>query len=139
MGSSLTEQIKVVLQRSGLVSILLVVLFVSNDDRRLIWPLQSTFVSIVTALLILFQCEEQAITKSSFAAFASNHAYSIYLLHGIPLDFQSYIPGSDLSFMKYSRSWELVFMAVFGSILLRQLVESPFIRVGKELSQKFKG
>ncbi len=139
VSSSLTEQTKVVLQRSGLVAILLVVLFVSNDDRRLIWPLESTFVSIITALLIMFQYEEQANTNYSFAAFASNHAYSIYLLHGIPLDFQSYIPGSDLSFMKYSRQWELVLMALFGSILLRQFVERPFIRVGKELSQRFKG
>ena len=109
----------------------------------LYWPLESSFVSFITSIIIFV-----ALSSSYSAQFflydfkffsifkvISIYAYVIYLCHGIALDFNVLFHFSFIS--PFLLQLILLSLSVFLAVFMHVCIEKPGIQFGRMLSNRF--
>lgn len=135
---SLSMRTKSILRSLMIILIGLVAVLVSNEDRVRVWPIQSTIVCLLSGILIWMSQDEVADPDLPLITYFANLAYLIYLFHGIPLDFQSWIPDTGISFLKYSKSWLMILISIVAAVFVHHFIEDPFNRFGKKIGKKMR-
>jgi peptidoglycan/LPS O-acetylase OafA/YrhL len=117
-------------------SLMFIVLFISNDDRQLVWPLIATVSGLITCVWILAFLRSGPEINFPIVAWFGRISYSVYLVHAIPLDYMRSLPWPAAKFLTYSRPITFLVAAILVAVLLHYLVEKPAIRAGKFLTRR---
>jgi peptidoglycan/LPS O-acetylase OafA/YrhL len=117
-------------------SLMFIVLFISNDDRQLVWPVIATVSGLITCVWILVFLRSSAEVNFPIVAWFGRISYSVYLVHAIPLDYMRSLPWPAAKFLTYSRPITFLVAAILVAVLLHYFVEKPAIRAGKFLTRR---
>jgi peptidoglycan/LPS O-acetylase OafA/YrhL len=121
---------------AAFLGLLAIALFVASDNSAFVWPLEATVASAITACWILAWVNSDAaeIAYSPFI-YIGRISFSIYLLHGIPLDGIDVVPWPAAGFLMYSKRWMIIVMIIVASSAMYWLLEKPSIRLGRGLAK----
>ncbi len=117
------------------LALLAIVLFMSSDDTTLIWPLECTLASAITAFWIWSWRRSTQDYQNSPVIFIGRISYSIYLIHTIPLDYVTQIPWPNVQFLADSKRWGIMVCAILAATVMHYLVEKPAMRLGRYLAK----
>lgn len=121
--------------RSCFISLVLIALFVANDDRSITWPLESYAAAAITAFWVFTWTRSNGgETQAVVLPFIGRISYSLYLVHAIPIDFMGKLWWPSVTFLHYSREWAWIGAMVIVATLMHFAIELPFIRLGKWLT-----
>ena len=109
--------------------LLLIAVFVPNDDRQFVWPLEALIASILTAVWLGSYLAQSRALMLPLVAWLGRISYSVYLLHAIPLDHIGKVP-----FFRFTLGGLLV--ALVCAVLMHYLIEKPFIRLAKRMTSR---
>mgnify|MGYP005810549261 CR=1 FL=1 len=118
--------------------LLTICLFVSNDSRAVVWPLEATVASLVAAAWILTWARSDVDLAMSPLIFLGKISYSVYLVHAIPLDYFGRIYLPPIDFLALSKSWVVIAGAVICAMLMHYFIERPAMRFGRRLTRERK-
>jgi peptidoglycan/LPS O-acetylase OafA/YrhL len=125
-----------VVSKVCLTMLILIAMFISNENRVVTWPIQALAACAITGAWILSYLGARQEVGMPLVAWFGRISYSVYLLHAIPLDFATVIPWPHLRALQHSQYWGLMLGAIAFAIALHYLIEKPFIKVGKWLTAK---
>lgn len=116
------------------VALVLLAIAIFVPSEGMIWPIQSSIASAITASLILaFRGGSQLnfhLPKS--VTYLATVSYSAYLCHSFPLDYVSLLP----QWPRYGKGMLLISVIILATLLLHYLIEKPGIKLGK-IAEKY--
>lgn len=124
----------VLLSKLWLGLVLFIVVFVSNDDRLLVWPLESNIAAFATAVWLFFYAKSGIDVPDGVIPFIGRISYSLYLVHGLPLDHQRSFPWFDVAFLALSKPWGMIASAFVLAVILYYCVERPGMALARVLT-----
>ena len=119
-----------------LASLMFIVLFISHDDRQLVWPLIATISGLITCVWILIFLRSSAEPNFPAVAWFGRISYSVYLVHAIPLDYMGGLPWPKAGLLAYGKPMTFMLATVGVAVLLHYFVEKPAIRAGRFLTRR---
>lgn len=115
----------------ALALLVAIALYIPNTDRFLIWPLEALAACLITAIWMISYLGKQPNIQIPIAAWFGRVSYSVYLTHAIPIDY--------LGVIWYMNSrWALFIASFIVAVAMYYLIEKPFIRLGRFLTEKGK-
>lgn len=127
-----------IISKSCFAILLVIIFFISNDDRQIAWPVESNIASLVTALWIFFWTKSTVDTQPGIIPYIGRVSYSVYLLHAIPLDYYAMIAWPSLTFLAFSKSWGIALGVIAAAVVMYHVIERPSIKLGKRITKSEK-
>lgn len=106
------------------------------DAVPITFVIGSILVSAFTSVWIyIWSMKERDLPKSPIT-YLGTISYSVYLLHGIFIDYGPNIPWPSAEFLKFSKTWVLIALSIAAAAVMRQAIEIPSIRFGRRLASR---
>jgi peptidoglycan/LPS O-acetylase OafA/YrhL len=118
-------------------ALILITLFVSNDERQIVWPVEAIAAAAIASVWIAAWHANDVKVPASPISFIGKISYSIYLLHGIALDWMDKIPWpfGTASPLEWSKTWAIIAVVLVASTGMYYAIEAPAQRIGKQLAK----
>lgn len=115
--------------------LLAIVFFASDSERTLVWPMEATIASAITAIWIFVWRRSHVDLANSPVIFIGRISYSIYLIHAIPLGFFNQIRWPETGALALSKTWAFITCIVLAATVMHYLIERPAMRLGRKLAK----
>jgi peptidoglycan/LPS O-acetylase OafA/YrhL len=126
-----------VLSGACVAALVVIVLFVSNQDR-IVWLTMASTAGLITALWMAGYLAYGEDVDRPIIAWFGRISYSVYLVHAILLDYRDALAWPLPDTFKYSKTNVLIASSILLAIALHYSVEKPAIALGRRLTRRAK-